>query len=411
MANNKGVFGLLNWSGDFSTRSRENEYQAAQIKSSADRMRVVCVITAFAYLIAAYPNYLIMGPIPGFFAVLALRVICFSAGMVNFYLASREQFYKMLPYTMAGYMVLIGIGEAIEVVATAGLAPVEGVPFTVIIVLMYYAFLPLSLLPTAIAAILTSAMFVIAMAYGTPSSQSYVIVTALFFLLANTFGAYFMISFGRAQRNEFRALCEERQANDMLHQEIAHRLEIEKRLRELATTDDLTGVSNRRHFFDMSRRELNRAYRHHSPLSILMIDADNFKAVNDKLGHEAGDLMLQALADACLRELRQEDIFGRLGGEEFAACLPDTAMEQARVVAERMRKSLEELEVETASGTAKVTLSIGVSSKGEENLDLAQLLDRADKELYRAKTAGRNQVKYSQLSLKKGGKAKVRAVS
>ncbi len=407
----RGILGLLNWSGDFSTRGWEAEFQAMQARSSASRMRVVCAASGLAYLAAAYPNYLILGPSAGFFMVLALRIIVFAAGMANFYVASREQLFGMLPYTIAGYMVLIGIGEAVDLVVQAGLAPKDGVPFTAIIVLMFYAFLPLRILPTAVAAIFTSILYGIAMAWGTPASQAYVILTSLLFLLANTFGIYFMVSFGRAQRNEFRALCEERQANDLLQQEINHRKEMELRLRELATTDELTGVSNRRHFFNMSRRELNRAYRHHRPVAVLMIDADNFKAVNDQLGHEAGDLMLQALADACLRELRQEDIFGRLGGEEFAACLPDTSLEQAQVVAERMRQSVEDLEVETGSGPARVTISIGVASKGEDNLDLAQLLGRADRELYRAKGAGRNQVKSSQLSLKKGGASKVRAIS
>jgi diguanylate cyclase (GGDEF)-like protein len=402
---------LLSWTGDFSTRGWEEEFQAAQLKSRAARIRVICIVTGIAYLAAAYPNYLILGPSAGFFFVLAMRMLAFAAGMTNFYLASNEKHHHVLPFTMAGYMLLIGASESIELLALAGLAPMEGVPFTVIIVLIYYAFLPLRLLPSAFAAIGTSVMFILAMAWGTPSSLSYVILTALFFVLANTFGIYFLISYGRSQRNEFRALCEERQANKLLHEEISLRKEIEKRLLELATTDELTGVSNRRHFFNMSRRELNRAYRHHLPLSVLMIDADDFKSINDQLGHEAGDLTLQALADACLHELRQEDLFGRLGGEEFGACLPDTSMEQALIVAERMRQSVEDLEVETGSGTARVTISIGVSSKGEDNLDLAQLLSKADRELYRAKGAGRNIVVSPQLSLKLGGKAKVRAVS
>lgn len=408
---NRGALGLLNWTGDYRKSGWEAEFQAAQLRSSATRMRMVCLITSLAYLAAAYPNYLVMGPSAGFLLVLALRVIAFSAGIANYYMASRERFYNRLPYTMAAYMILIGIGEATELMALSGLVPPEGVPFTVIIVLWFYAFLPLRLLHTAVAALVTSVLFVIAMAWGTPASLSYVGVTALFFLVANAFGIFFMISFGRAQRNEFRALCEERQANALLHQEIAHRKEMEKRLRELATTDELTGVNNRRQFFNMSRRELNRAYRHHLPLSVLMIDADNFKSVNDRLGHGAGDLTLQALAEACLNELRQEDIFGRLGGDEFAACLPDTSLDEAQIVAERMRQAVEDMEVETGSGIARVTISVGVASKGNDNLDLTNLLNRADKELYRAKNTGHNKVASSQLRLKLGGKAKVRAVS
>lgn len=404
---NRGNLGLLNWSGDFGTHGWEKEFQAMQARSGAARMRVVCIASGLAYLAAAYANYLILGASTGFFILLALRIIVFSTGLANFFIASRERLYGLLPYTLAVYMALVGIGEATELLIQSEQVPSEGVPFAAIIVLMFYAFLPLRILPTAVAAIFTSILFVAMLGWGTQASQAYVVVTSLFFLLANIFGVYFMVSFGRAQRNEFKALCEERQANKLLHQEIAQRKEMERRLRDMATTDDLTGVSNRGHFFELSRRELSRAYRRSLPFSVLMIDADNFKTINDQLGHEAGDSMLKALAGTCLRELRQEDIFGRLGGEEFAACLPDTSLEQAKIVAERIRRAVELLKVETTSGQAQVTLSIGIASKGEDRLDLAQFLSQADRELYRAKAAGRNRVMPNQTDRA----AKVRAIS
>jgi diguanylate cyclase (GGDEF)-like protein len=383
---------LLNWRGDFSLRDWEAEFKAAQAPAGAARMRFVCLVTSLAYLAAAYPNYQVLGPSAWFFLVLILRLVAFTAGMATFFMASRESFYNALPYAVAGYMAIIGIGEAVELVALAHKLPMEGVPFTVIIVLTYYAFLPMRLKPTAAAAFFTSLLYMIALILGTPATTAYVEITGLMFFLVNAFGIYFMISFGRVQRNEFRALREERQANELLQKEIAQRKEVERRLQELATTDELTGVSNRRRFFEMSQRELNRANRRQSPLCLLMIDADDFKMINDKFGHQAGDLVLQALARACRGELRQEDILGRLGGEEFAACLPDTSLEQAVLAAERIRQAVERIKLETGDGLAGITVSIGVAAKNEARMDLAQLLVLADRALYQAKANGRNRL-------------------
>lgn len=401
----------MNWRGDFSWREWESEFQAAQAPAGAARMRIVCAITAVAYLAAAYPNYLFMGPGAGFLWVLTMRLIAFAAGMGNLVMAYQPRFYRILPYTVAAYMVTVGVSETVELLVTAKIAPLDGIPFTAIIVMMFYAFLPMRLLPSAVAAIFVSIVYMATLVWTTPAATAYTIMAGLVFFVVNAFGIYFLVSFGRVQRNEFRALREERQANDLLQKEIAQRKEVEQRLRELATTDDLTGVSNRRHFMERSRRELSRAYRRESPLSVLMLDADNFKAVNDRLGHEAGDLMLQALADACLREMRQEDVFGRLGGEEFAACLPDTSLEQARIVAERIRQAVERLDVETGSGAARVTVSIGVSVKGAGRPDLTQLLADADQELYKAKAKGRNRVSCVPPNLGPREAANVRAVS
>lgn len=402
---------LLNWCGDFSWRQWEEEFQAAQAPAGAARMRIVCAVTATAYLAAAYPNYLAMGPSAGFLWVLFMRLIAFIVGMANLAIAYNSRLYRILPYTVAAYMLTVGVCETVELLVTASEANLEGVPFTAVIVMMFYALLPLRLLPTATAAIFVSALFMTALAWATPAPPAYTIMAGIIFFVVNAFGIYFLVSFGRAQRNEFRALREERQANELLQKEIAQREKVEQRLRELATTDELTGVSNRRHFLERSRRELNRAFRRESPLSVLMLDADKFKTVNDKLGHEAGDMVLQALADACLRELRQEDVFGRLGGEEFAACLPDTNLEQACIVAERIRRAVESLVVETSLGTTRITVSIGVTANGDGRPELTQLLAGADQALYKAKAAGRNRVASAPLEKSTSETAEIRAAS
>jgi diguanylate cyclase (GGDEF)-like protein len=169
---------------------------------------------------------------------------------------------------------------------------------------------------------------------------------------------------------------------------IAHLLETQ------AHTDPLTGLANRRHFFEAADAELARSRRYEAPLSLLMLDIDRFKEVNDAHGHRAGDRVLQKLAQTCLEVLRNVDVVGRVGGEEFAILLPETASEGAVEVAERLRAAVEAAEVVREEGVPiRVTVSIGAATlAGNANLDT--LMSQADDALYDAKHRGRNRVCY-----------------
>lgn len=167
-------------------------------------------------------------------------------------------------------------------------------------------------------------------------------------------------------------------------------------VQELATLDPLTGVSNRRHFFELARRELERAARYGRPLSMLMLDADHFKQVNDRYGHVAGDEVLRTIAARCRASLREADLIGRYGGEEFLILLPETAAPQALQVADRLRDAVGAEPVPTLAGPVTVQISIGVASLGPgEQGAVETLLDQADRALYGAKAAGRNQSRAS----------------
>jgi diguanylate cyclase (GGDEF)-like protein/PAS domain S-box-containing protein len=160
----------------------------------------------------------------------------------------------------------------------------------------------------------------------------------------------------------------------------------------LATTDPLTGVANRRRFLEQLGMELDRARRFGDPASLLMLDLDHFKGVNDAHGHAAGDAVLQHLADLSRLCLRRIDLFGRLGGEEFAILLPGTDRAGAELFAERFRQKLEDTPAQTGKGVIPVTVSIGIAEFGPEDPDPDAVLARADAALYRAKQAGRNRV-------------------
>ncbi|MCA9778677.1 MAG: diguanylate cyclase, partial [Candidatus Eremiobacteraeota bacterium] len=177
-----------------------------------------------------------------------------------------------------------------------------------------------------------------------------------------------------------------------LQQEIKERIRAQEELRVLATTDSLTGASNRRHFLELSEKEFDRVRRYPAPLSALMLDADHFKSINDTYGHDVGDQVLQALSRTILSGLRSTEIFGRLGGEEFAVALPSTGLEGASIVAERLRRSVEELEVPVDGKVVCFTISVGVAEVTDEDASFAAVLSRADQALYRAKSGGRNKV-------------------
>jgi diguanylate cyclase (GGDEF)-like protein len=163
-------------------------------------------------------------------------------------------------------------------------------------------------------------------------------------------------------------------------------------LQIMATTDMLTNVHNRRSLFELGNKQLNIARRYHRPLSLILIDADHFKKINDTFGHAVGDLVLKHIATACKSLLRTADIFGRYGGEEFIAICPETDADGSKVLAERLRSLVEALEIPELSELPAITISLGVTTIAPSDTDIAQTISRADKALYRAKEAGRNKV-------------------
>lgn len=161
----------------------------------------------------------------------------------------------------------------------------------------------------------------------------------------------------------------------------------------MATIDWLTNLYNRRHFFRLGEEEIARARRYKHPVSVIMIDIDHFKSVNDTHGHSVGDEVLSKIAKRILSGLRQSDFAGRYGGEEFAVVLPETdANSAAEIVAERLRGAVDSNPVETAEGPLHVTISVGVAGVDVEHENLLDALSRADAGLYAAKHSGRNRV-------------------
>ncbi|MBO6521007.1 MAG: diguanylate cyclase [Rhodospirillales bacterium] len=175
-----------------------------------------------------------------------------------------------------------------------------------------------------------------------------------------------------------------------LYTDITERKAFEKRLIDMATRDELTGLVNRREFFTLAHHEEERAKREGHVVSVMMVDADYFKKINDTYGHATGDDVLRNLADNCRKIFRKTDVVGRYGGEEFSVVLPGAEEDMAKIIAERLRSSVADSVVESDKGDVTYTISIGIACAVGKDVRIEELLDRADRALYTAKAQGRN---------------------
>jgi diguanylate cyclase (GGDEF)-like protein/PAS domain S-box-containing protein len=170
------------------------------------------------------------------------------------------------------------------------------------------------------------------------------------------------------------------------------RRNMEEALRDMASKDPLTGIYNRRSFMEMARQQLARSHRFKEPMSVVVLDVDHFKKINDTYGHATGDDALRMVAGACSSILREYDILGRLGGEEFVVVLPGATPDESRVVAERLRRHIARMPINGPDGRFHMTASMGIAGVEPAGDTLEKAIHRSDLALYRAKREGRNRV-------------------
>lgn len=178
-----------------------------------------------------------------------------------------------------------------------------------------------------------------------------------------------------------------------IYRDVTQRKNLERELQRLATTDMLTGMANRRAFLECAESVYAHSRSSGEPLTLLMLDLDHFKSINDRFGHLEGDRTLTEFAQAVKSQLRASDVAGRLGGEEFGVLLPATSLEEGRQVAERILHSVRSLQLRDEAGHGfHITASLGLSTFRGADRSLRDMLDRADQALYQAKHQGRNQI-------------------
>jgi two-component system cell cycle response regulator len=188
--------------------------------------------------------------------------------------------------------------------------------------------------------------------------------------------------------------------------DITERKRADEQMRNFAMTDPLTGVANRRRFLDVAEQEIERSRRYDHSVSILMIDIDHFKEINDGFGHAAGDHALLRTTIACHEILRESDVVGRFGGDEFAILLPETGADQAEILARRLSEHIANIAIPYEGEAFKLTVSIGCSTVGTGEESVEEALEGADRALLEAKRTGRNRVvSWTQLSAGAGDEA------
>ena len=179
------------------------------------------------------------------------------------------------------------------------------------------------------------------------------------------------------------------------HMNITDRIRVEQELAKLAATDPLTGLPNRRFFEEVANAELHQVQRFGKRASLMMIDIDRFKSINDTHGHAAGDDVLRAVASLSKDVVRGDDLFFRFGGEEFVCLMRETDVRGAIATAERLRIAIENLQLTSGSASVRLTASFGVARINADDHSIDSVLVRADKALYRAKSEGRNCIRSS----------------
>jgi diguanylate cyclase (GGDEF)-like protein len=196
---------------------------------------------------------------------------------------------------------------------------------------------------------------------------------------------------GIMHRREFALWIQSQAINRQLEEEINRRIKLEATLKEMAATDPLTGLYNRREYDMLFQHEMERANRMNTPLSVGIIDLDHFKQVNDTYGHAAGDEVLRRTARLFRENLRTMDVVGRWGGEEFIIMLPEIAIDQANMTCNRLLTALAATDIDVGSASIKITATIGITQlfPGDK---IDEIIRRADEALYKGKEAGRNRV-------------------
>lgn len=378
------------WQGRYAPPRVEAGYQERNWDRFSSRVRALCFITSPVYLFACLVDLLNMGPGTGFTVMFTARLTASLTGAAAGMLTLRDRPTPLVEALLAAYMFLILVAESIEPHFWVGDMGSAG-SLTLLILLCFYIFVPIRLSWQLAACLTGSVVFMASLAASPAVPGEHTVAVGLFALLINLFGFFHVRMLNRLMRERDRWERLRTGLIGSLRREIAERRMAQEKLSRLATTDELTGVPNRRSFMASAQHEFNRSFRREEPMSVLVADLDHFKRVNDTLGHAAGDEVLRQMAGRMKSVLREIDIFARIGGEEFAAVLPGADEEEARAVAERLH-SLARVPLTVRGREIVQSVSVGVAQLRAGDVDLDDVLLRADNALYRAKGRGRDQV-------------------
>lgn len=388
-ANGVNKAGLSRYSGEFLDAGLESRFRSSMQAQHVRQLRIALFVTAGLFLMIGLFDFLLLGLSENFLRLVTIRgVVAVAFLALAVALARYPQLLDSdIPLNAACFLLLTSLILVVPLrPETIGAQLTAAVAST----LALYLFIP-NRIPWVVAgSVYLGVGFLLTVHTVGLFALPGIVGAALTLVLANVIGLLTALRLNHLQREQFITLLAERETNHLLQKEIEARRRLENELRHLAQTDDLTGLNNRRRFFELAEQELRRSLRYGSPLSLCMVDLDNFKAINDSMGHAAGDQILTIVAALCREALRDTDIIGRFGGEEFVIALPDSGPENTYRVVERLRARIEHYAFPDEFAGLNLTVTVGMAQVAPGETTLGPALARADQALYFGKRRGRN---------------------
>ncbi len=380
---------ISRWLAEFSDRDTEASFQSHVQPIVTRQLRTALVVWGILLLLFAIPDYLGMGLTGPFYYLLAYRVVMAITLFILYLTITPETNIFKISYPVMWFVIVYISGFMLFFIYRPDVVYlVIGVLMIQLLALL--VFIPIRFIMSFSAAVY--GVFIILLTrflLGTTAEKMISLFVIL--LLPVGVGAATTHRLGIMHRREYALWIKTQKINRQLEEEINRRIKLEAALQEMAATDPLTGLYNRRECDILFRHEMERANRLNTPLSVGLIDLDHFKQVNDTYGHAAGDEVLRRTARLFRENLRTMDIVGRWGGEEFIIMLPEMAIDQANITGNRLLQALAATDIDAGSALIKITATIGITQllPGDK---MDEIISRADAALYKGKEAGRNRV-------------------
>ena len=371
----------------FKNNALESSFQSWSYHERYKLFSIAVYIGGFTTVLFIIPDFLHLGYGQELIASALSRIFIFTIAILMLFLIKNQRSPIFLDVAMLITAISIVIASGIIIKNTAGHPAIAGLS-EMLTVLIFYVFLPQRLIFSIATGFFASIVFLSIRFFSSDIEVD--VLTALLFsyTLANIFGFIYARTRNFTRRFEYYVISNEKNLRESLQSEIIKREKLEQELRELSTIDSLTGLYNRRFFETYTANLINQCNRFDEIFSIILVDIDNFKNINDNLGHQEGDAVLVNIARLFREHTRRSEVISRFGGEEFVILCPHHELDSVQILAEKLR-----LLVETAplSNKTEVTISSGVSTY-QPGKSIDDLFRESDEALYRAKTTGKNKV-------------------
>lgn len=372
---------------EFQNRQVELDYRNWNLKEQLVFFRKVVYVGIAATLLFAIPDVLKIGwKIELFYSVLSRGLLSALVYGLLKYLEYKKD-AKIFHNALFIVSIAITVNTSAVVIVMENHSIISALS-EIIAIQVFYVILPQRFFRALSVALFASVILVaVHFIYGEldPSDANAIIMA---YVLANLFGIIYNRNMNRYQRLQYGDLLYEQGLNERLDREIQQREKLQKKLLKMTRTDPLTKIFNRRYFVEQLELEIHEAGRYNSLFSLLTLDIDYFKKINDQYGHQEGDRVLLKFSQKIGSLLRKSDLLARVGGEEFVILASKTTKEAAFVLGEKIRKNVEKAKL---SSHQKITVSIGIAEY-IAGVDTTEMMGRSDQALYKAKEEGRNRV-------------------